>query len=709
MKTKHEHINNSRRGFLKTAGATGAGLSTLGLTACGGNSPDTAAGKEPVVVADPGTFVYQKDSYALALNLGEINTGGCTYSAESKNYKVRALFHDAMYWKIVMDGINYLMQWHRTSFSNTNSEASIVGTWVNDYGHQLTFATSGEVTFASTGSGCASYGYLGETALSENIFRQSIAAGDPSSDGLILWTRADNNGSGVAVNWEVSTNHRFSSTVATGSIMTSDSDDFTAKIVVSGLTANSTYFYRFYTDDALDAAGNRQYSHVGRAKTLPIGSVDKLKIALLSCSSYPHGYFNAYRQVARKDDLDGCYHLGDYVYEYPGDPSAEPENSHDYKDDDVVAGGRTYRYGNTKETEELTDYRLRFRNYREDIDLQLLHTRYSFINTWDDHETTNDSYDPDGPGIEGGAENHGDAGRDEGLWEDRKAAAAQAYNEWLPITDIRSKGDGTFNDPRLDRGFSYGDLADLIVIDTRVGGRHNVANTQTDSYTDDTRKLYSDDQRTFTVDSLTNSQATWKLLGQQIMMGHLIGPPLISNDAGISDTLWNCVINNDQWDGYDSEREVIFETIKGNALTGNDIDNFICLTGDIHTSWAINLVDDPRKRLPNGTSCQGVALNPLAYTESENYGVEFVTPSITSPGLDDPGGSLTTGLRTNNPHIQGVDLVNRGYSILELTPTKASCTWYHVASITDEENETESLWKIFSTTAGTNQLVEETP
>ena len=52
------------------------------------------------------------------------------------------------------------------------------------------------------------------------------------------------------------------------------------------------------------------------------------------------------------------------------------------------------------------------------------------IAVWDDHEFANNSYT-------GGATNHQEDG--EGPWEDRKAAAKQAYFEWMPLRDMRDE------------------------------------------------------------------------------------------------------------------------------------------------------------------------------------------------------------------------------------------------------------------------------
>lgn len=58
------------------------------------------------------------------------------------------------------------------------------------------------------------------------------------------------------------------------------------------------------------------YSVVGRTKTTPIDTIDRLNLAVESCSNYEFGYFNAYRAIANHKDLDVVLHLGDYIYEF---------------------------------------------------------------------------------------------------------------------------------------------------------------------------------------------------------------------------------------------------------------------------------------------------------------------------------------------------------------------------------------------------------
>jgi alkaline phosphatase D len=73
----------------------------------------------------------------------------------------------------------------------------------------------------------------------------------------------------------------------------------------------------------------------------------------------------------------------------------------------------------------LADYRTRYSQYHRDPDLIAARRQHPFIAVWDDHETTNNAWS-------GGAGNHNEG---EGTYEDRRAAAAQAYSEWMPIRD----------------------------------------------------------------------------------------------------------------------------------------------------------------------------------------------------------------------------------------------------------------------------------
>ena len=184
---------------------------------------------------------------------------------------------------------------------------------------------------------------------------------------------------------------------------------------------------------------------MGRTRTLPQGGVDAARLAVVSCSNLPYGLFNVYALIAQRTDLDCVLHLGDYIYEHANGTYG-----------DGTALGRVPTPD--KEIVTLADYRQRHAQYKGDADLQEAHRQHPFICIWDDHEFTNNAW-------KDGAENHNpDLG--EGDYALRKQAAIRAYFEWMPIREVAWRPE-----QRIYRQFRFGDLADLLMLDTRVHGR----------------------------------------------------------------------------------------------------------------------------------------------------------------------------------------------------------------------------------------------
>ncbi|MCB1645366.1 MAG: alkaline phosphatase D family protein [Pseudomonadales bacterium] len=270
-------------------------------------------------------------------------------------------------------------------------------------------------------------------------FTHGIASGDPLADRVILWTRViPGNGrhESLPVNWEVSKDAKFRRLVASGETTTSADRDYTVKVDATGLRPGESYFYRFISRGVA--------SVTGQTRTLPQGRVRSFRMGVASCSNFPQGYFNAYRHMSEQD-LDLVLHLGDYIYEYAEGDYANP-----------VALNQLHRHVKPdNEILSLEDYRTRYGLYRTDEDLQALHARHPWICVWDDHELMNNTW-------KAGAENHNEG---EGDFMARVEAARQAYHEWLPIRTRTSAQESIY------RSFQVGDLADLIMLDTRLHGR----------------------------------------------------------------------------------------------------------------------------------------------------------------------------------------------------------------------------------------------
>ena len=502
-------------------------------------------------------------------------------------------------------------------------------------------------------------------AQSSAPFYHGVASGDPLTDAVIIWTRVaplDLDSGSVVGKWQIATDNAMQNIVQTGDFRTDATKDYTVKIDVKQLKSNTYYYYQF------EAFGKK--SIIGRTKTAPKSSdSDRLRFAVVSCNNYQQGYFNAFRAIANQSDLDAVIHLGDYIYE---------------------TGEGVYAYEELNrnvsplhEIINLTDYRLRYSQYRLDADLMKIHQQHPFICIWDDHESANDSY-------HNGASNHQP---NEGSWEDRKAAAKQAYFEWLPIRNNPKK--------KINRVLKYGELADLIMLDTRLEAREKKPdNMYDDNYMDSTRVMLGKNQRAWLFDALNNSTAKWKVIAQQVIFSELV--------VGWANPLNRQSTENillDIWDGYPVERQKIMD-----YLEAKEMKNVVFLTGDFHSAFAFEVTANPTL---------STTYNPE--TSEGAVAVEFVTPSITSSNFDEyttryrsrkfeeclnkPCGGFPFFNRTNpNPHIKFADLDRHGFMILDITAEAVQSNFYFVErrDIIDDTYYFEAALKANS---GSNHLM----
>lgn len=448
-------------------------------------------------------------------------------------------------------------------------------------------------------------------------FYHGVASGDPLADRVIIWTRFTPDSLQQypqIVEWKIAQDTLFTQGYQSGVVITDASIDYTVKADPTGLLPNTTYYYQFKANDRL--------SVIGRTRTAPEGDCDSLRFAVVSCANYEAGYFNVFRCLKERNDFDAVLCLGDYIYEYESGGYAPNQ-----------AANRQWQPAN--EILTLLDYRSRYSTYHLDDDLRELHQQFPFIAVWDDHETANDAW-------MNGAENHQP---NEGSFALRKQAAKQAFFEWLPI-----RVTGINDQYQIFRDIRYGDLAELIMLDTRLHGRDEQDGTSGATVTSTSRQMLGTDQFTWLGDRLSNSTSRWKLLGQQVMMAPL--------------TIFGIAINGDQWDGYPAERNRVY-----NHILNNNITDVVVLTGDIHSSWANDLP---------GASYNGS-------TGGGSIGVEFVTPSVTSPGIDIPGGAAA--ISASNSHIKYADLSQHGFVILDVNKLRVQADWYYVQTIDDPSGD----------------------
>jgi alkaline phosphatase D len=477
------------------------------------------------------------------------------------------------------------------------------------------------------------------------VFRHGVASGDPLTDRVILWTRVtpsrvQSATSPVEVRWQVASDEGLKKVVARGTAHAALERDFTVKVDAGNLKPGATYYYAF------DAGGEQ--SPVGRTRTLPERGTQRLRLGQVSCSNYPTGYFNVYRRLANRPDLDAVVHLGDYIYEF---------GSGRYNDPSI---DRIVQPANELVT--LQDYRNRYAFYRTDADLQEVHRQHPFIVVWDDHEMANDAWS-------GGAGNHAAS---QGDWKVRQRAAYRAYQEWLPIRESTSP------DIRLYRRFGFGGLADLIMLDTRVWRDRQAQSNDAATLADPGRSLLGAEQEKWLSRTMRESQGSgtrWRILGQQVLFSSLTIPGMT-------------VMKTDLWDGYPAARERVFDMIDSGKITDVAI-----LTGDIHSSWALDVPRNPWTGYdPN--------------TASGSRAVEIVAPAVSSPPMFTSASQrdLATALRPLARHLKFLEGESRGYVLLDITSDTLIAEWYLVPTVT-ERTDREARAARFVCEQGSSRLV----
>ncbi|RAO00241.1 Alkaline phosphatase [Micromonospora saelicesensis] len=381
-------------------------------------------------------------------------------------------------------------------------------------------------------------------------FKLGVASGDPAPDSVVLWTRlapsplnADGQGgmanADVTVEWQVSTTDRFTSLVASGSVVARYADAHSVHAIAGGLAADSDYYYRFRAQG--------QISPVGRTRTAPAPSAfgRDLVMAFASCAHYEAGYYTAYRRMA-EDNPGLILHLGDYIYE-------------------GGVGSSTVRQHVGAEIVSLADYRRRYALYKSDPDLQAAHAAAPWLVVPDDHEVENNYANM--------VRNDSSPTLTAAQWTARRTAAYRAYYENMPL---RPASAANGNSIPLYRRVRWGQLATFHMLDTRQFRDDQACGDGWKVCADAdlaSRSLTGATQEAWLLDGLAQRYGTWDILGQQVFFAQQL-------DA-------NGAASMDAWDGYRASRSRI-----QTGWQQRGVRNPLVLTGDVHRSWANDLKAD---------------------------------------------------------------------------------------------------------------------
>ncbi|MDQ3106657.1 MAG: alkaline phosphatase D family protein [Actinomycetota bacterium] len=467
------------------------------------------------------------------------------------------------------------------------------------------------------------------------VFLHAAASFEPRESSVLLWTRLTG---ATTTNWTIARDPAMVDVVAQGRATTSPELDHTVTVDVEGLEPGTSYWYRFES--------GAERSPIGRTRTVPAAPTEHFRIGLATCARFSVAPLGVYRALADRE-VDLVLHLGDYIYE-----------------DDGHKGAREHRPPHACVT--LDDYRQRLAQYREDPDCQALHLRHPMSLLVDDHDVADNCWT-------GGAKAHDPD--TQGDWDARALAALRARQEWVP-SRLRDP-----DEPRHTwRSFPVGDLAEIVLLDTRLSGRDRQAGDEAEGVPDrddPARSLLGDAQRAWLGERLHDVSRPWTIVATGVVVNEVV-LPLPAATGLVEAALPNgyaaidgMVLHDDQWDGYPAERERLVEWMADRAKAGG---RTVILSGDIHSSWAF---EGPRDG------------------DGRPVGVEFTVPAVSSKPMGQsraPGAwRLLDATVRRLEHVPWVDVTSRGYGIIDVTPGEVSMSWWFVEATDERPAETTKL------------------
>jgi alkaline phosphatase D len=454
-------------------------------------------------------------------------------------------------------------------------------------------------------------------------FGEGVISGDPTPNGITLWTRLLGAGGNVPVNLEVARDRGFRRVVARRTITARDAGLHAVKARVSKLRPHEQYWYRFSTQ-----AGD---SDVGTFRTaLPADSNEKVRFAFFSCQEYTFGWFNAHALMARERDLDFVLNLGDYIYEIGFTPPI---------------GVRSGEYTTGIDGPQSYDtYVERYRTARRDASLRAMHAAHPMISTWDDHEVQND--------YAGGDPKGGDVNPPYSV--DRRN---QAYRAWFDSMPTFPQKRNSF---RLYHRASFGRLVDLFVLDERQYRAAQPCDNSGKACAglDDQRAFLGRQQLDFVRSGLTRSRARWKVIANELMI-----MPVKVNETDLS--------SFDAWTGYPREREALLRTIQDRKIR-----DVVFCTGDYHAFIA----GDVRTARGRTVATEFVGGSITSASDPEVQSI-LRTPGYGTPDAPAMPAAELAAQKAVNPWFKELDYLRHGYVVCEASRSTFKATYKKLETI----------------------------
>ncbi len=437
---------------------------------------------------------------------------------------------------------------------------------------------------------------LFESRLVPSVRYTAVAAGDPTNDGAILWTRALDPQQPQALDLlvEVSTDPSLGVINAFYLGQTDPNRDYTVKVDATGLQSGTQYYYRFLTYPG-------EASPVGTFTTAPDSRVQAP--LHFGFSGDTDGAWRPYGVTANFADqgFNFFIFLGDTIYEGPNALSRGALNPYD------------------SPAQALMDYR---RKYRENLEpvkpggfasLQTFFAAQANYTLLDNHELGNLRFQnggapagvPPGKGVDPSDPQY-DVNTTGSFMNKTQAfnILLQAYRDYQPI---RERVLGAPDDPRTDQTYQlyfsqqWGQHSIFFNVDDR--SYRDIRMTKRDG-TDDTGPRADNPDRTM----LGLTQLQWLKQGLLDAQANNITWKFVAISSPIDQTVSD---NGKMWNGgYRAERENLLKFI-----ADNQIYHVVFLTTDDH-QVRVNEVDyltDPQDPMSQARipGCFTIVAGPL--------------------------------------------------------------------------------------------------
>ncbi len=322
-----------------------------------------------------------------------------------------------------------------------------------------------------------------------------ICAGDPSSDGALLWVRGDRPSRCLI---EVASDEKFTKSLQKfrGPHLFA-ARDFTARRVVEGLPVGADLYYRLTLED-LQETSSLSEPVTGHFRTAP---AQKRDIRFLwSGDMVGQGYgINPDRggipifKTMLERQPDFFLHSGDTIY-------ADSVCPAEWKSPDGTLWKNIVTEAKSKVAATLDDFRGCYQYNLLDENVRRFHSQVAQVWQWDDHEVVN-NWSP-GKDVKGGI-------------GPLSAAATQAFLEYAPIRPHPQETE------RIYRKLSYGPLLDVFLIDMRSYRAANSHNRQPAEGPE--TEFLGAEQRAWLKRELKASRATWKIIASDMPIGLIVG------------------------------------------------------------------------------------------------------------------------------------------------------------------------------------------